>query len=166
MSYPAIEDHGLIGDLQTAALVSTAGTMDWMCLPRFDSPGVFASLLDRRSGGRFALTPTGGKHVTRQMYLPNTAILVTRFLSPGGVAEVVDFTGEQLGNFPQAFTHLSLINAALNLDQQLGPAESPQRRLTWPAGAKLPRCRPTPAPFRFCQQQSRNPQRKHGNSPV
>ena len=93
--------------------------MDWMCLPRFDSPGVFASLLDRRSGGRFALTPTGGKHVTRQMYLPNTAILVTRFLSPGGVAEVVDFTGEQLGNFPQAFTHLSLINAALNLDQQL-----------------------------------------------
>jgi GH15 family glucan-1,4-alpha-glucosidase len=91
MNYPAIEDHGLIGDLQTAALVATDGTVDWMCLPRFDSPSVFASLLDQRGGGRFALAPAGGKHTTRQMYLPNTAILVTRFLSEGGVAEVVDF---------------------------------------------------------------------------
>ncbi len=91
MNYPAIEDHGLIGDLQTAALVATDGTVDWMCLPRFDSPSVFASLLDRRGGGRFALAPVGSKHVTRQMYLPNTAILVTRFLSADGVAEVMDF---------------------------------------------------------------------------
>ena len=91
MNYPAIEDHGLIGDLQTAALLSTDGTVDWMCLPRFDSPSVFASLLDYRGGGRFALAPTGGKHVIRQMYHPGTAILVTRFLSPGGLAEVVDF---------------------------------------------------------------------------
>ncbi len=91
MNYPAIEDHGLIGDLQTAALVSTDGTVDWMCLPRFDSPSVFASLLDQRGGGRFALAPAGGKHIARQMYQPNTAILVTRFLSEGGVAEVVDF---------------------------------------------------------------------------
>ncbi len=91
MNYPAIEDHGLIGDLQTAALVSTDGTVDWMCLPRFDSPSVFASLLDSRNGGRFTLAPVGSKHVTKQMYLPNTAILVTRFLSPDGVAEVVDF---------------------------------------------------------------------------
>ena len=91
MNYPAIEDHGLIGDLQTAALVSTDGTVDWMCLPRFDSPSVFASLLDSRNGGRFTLAPTGTKHVTKQMYLPGTAILVTRYLSPGGVAEVIDF---------------------------------------------------------------------------
>jgi GH15 family glucan-1,4-alpha-glucosidase len=91
MSYPAIEDHGLIGDLQTAALVARDGTVDWMCFPRFDSPSVFASLLDHRKGGRFALAPVGGKHVTKQMYLPNTAILVTRFLSEDGVAEVVDF---------------------------------------------------------------------------
>ena len=101
MNYPAIEDHGLIGDLQTAALVSTDGTVDWMCLPRFDSPSVFAALLDRRGGGRFTLAPAGGKHVTRQMYLPGTAILVTRFLSPGGVAEVVDFMPVQM---PQVAT--------------------------------------------------------------
>jgi GH15 family glucan-1,4-alpha-glucosidase len=91
VNYPAIEDHGLIGDLQTAALVAADGTVDWLCLPRFDSPSVFASLLDQGGGGRFALAPAGGKHITRQMYLPGTAILVTRFLSEGGVAEVVDF---------------------------------------------------------------------------
>jgi GH15 family glucan-1,4-alpha-glucosidase len=91
MNYPAIEDHGLIGDLQTAALVTTDGTVDWLCLPRFDSPSVFASLLDQRGGGKFTLAPVGSQHVTRQMYLPSTAILVTRYLSEAGVAEVVDF---------------------------------------------------------------------------
>ena len=91
MDYPPIAEHGLIGDLQTAALVSTDGTVDWMCLPRFDSPSVFASLLDQRGGGRFTLAPVGRKHVTHQMYLPNSAVLVTRFMSEGGVAEVADF---------------------------------------------------------------------------
>jgi GH15 family glucan-1,4-alpha-glucosidase len=91
VDYPPIAAHGLIGDLQTAALVATDGTIDWLCLPRFDSPSVFASLLDIRKGGRFALAPVGTQHVTTQMYLPNTAVLVTRFLSEGGVAEVADF---------------------------------------------------------------------------
>jgi GH15 family glucan-1,4-alpha-glucosidase len=91
MNYPAIADHGLVGDLQTAALVTTEGTVDWLCLPRFDSPSVFASLLDHRAGGRFTLTPASGKHNTCQMYLPNSAVLVTRYLSEGGVAEVADF---------------------------------------------------------------------------
>jgi GH15 family glucan-1,4-alpha-glucosidase len=90
MSYPPIAEHGLIGDLQTAALVATDGTVDFFCYPRFDSPTVFAALLDHQRGGRFALSPTT-PHVTKQLYLPNTAVLVTRFLSPGGVAEVVDF---------------------------------------------------------------------------
>ncbi|HEX4775533.1 MAG TPA: trehalase-like domain-containing protein, partial [Acidimicrobiia bacterium] len=90
-SYPAIADHGLIGDLQTAALVTTGGTVDWFCTPRFDSPSVFASLLDSERGGSFELAPVGADHVTKQMYLPDTAVLVTRTLSPAGVAEVIDF---------------------------------------------------------------------------
>jgi GH15 family glucan-1,4-alpha-glucosidase len=89
-SYPPIADHGLIGDLQTAALVTTGGTVDWFCCPRFDSPSIFASLLDDRKGGHFALHAVDDC-VTKQMYLPDTAVLVTRFLSPKGVAEVIDF---------------------------------------------------------------------------
>ncbi|HEY3501804.1 MAG TPA: glycoside hydrolase family 15 protein [Actinocatenispora sp.] len=90
-AYPAIEDHGLIGDLQTAALVASDGTIDWFCAPRFDSPSIFGALLDRQRGGYFRITPVGTDHVSKQLYLPGTAILVTRFLSADGVGEVVDF---------------------------------------------------------------------------
>ena len=89
--YPHISDHGLIGDLQTAALVSTDGTIDWFCCPRFDSPSIFASLLDHDRGGRFRIGPDRGDYVSRQLYFPDTAILITRFLSSDGVGEVVDF---------------------------------------------------------------------------
>ena len=68
-SYPAIEDHGLIGDLQTAALVTSDGTVDWFCAPRFDSPSVFAALLDRRKGGYFRVAPDGTEYVSKQLYL-------------------------------------------------------------------------------------------------
>jgi GH15 family glucan-1,4-alpha-glucosidase len=89
--YPNISDHGLIGDLQTAALVSTDATVDWFCCPRFDSPSVFASLLDADEGGYFRLRPEREDYVTRQLYLPDSAVLLTRFLSPEGVGEVYDF---------------------------------------------------------------------------
>jgi GH15 family glucan-1,4-alpha-glucosidase len=88
--YPNISDHGLIGDLQTAALVSTEGTVNWFCCPRFDSPSVFASLLDADKGGYFRLAPER-ECVSRQLYFPDTAVLITRFLSPDGVGEVYDF---------------------------------------------------------------------------
>ncbi len=91
MSQPNIADHGLIGDLQTAALVATDGTIDWFCSPRFDSPSIFASLLDEELGGRFALRPVRPPETTKQMYLPDTAILVTRHLAESGIAEVLDF---------------------------------------------------------------------------
>jgi GH15 family glucan-1,4-alpha-glucosidase len=90
-TYPAIEDHGLIGDLQTAALVAIDGTIDWFCAPRFDSPSIFAALLDRQKGGHFQIVPEGIDYVTKQLYLPNTPILITRFLSADGVGEVIDF---------------------------------------------------------------------------
>jgi GH15 family glucan-1,4-alpha-glucosidase len=89
--YPPIAEHGLIGDLQTAALVTTDGTVDWFCCPRFDSPSVFASLLDHDNGGRFRIGPEGDDYVTRQLYFPDTAILNTRFMTPDGVGEVTDF---------------------------------------------------------------------------
>jgi GH15 family glucan-1,4-alpha-glucosidase len=89
--YPNISDHGLIGDLQTAALVSTDGTVDWFCCPRFDSPSVFASLLDADKGGYFRIAPDHDGCVTRQLYFPDTAILITRFMTPDGVGEVTDF---------------------------------------------------------------------------
>ena len=89
--YPNISDHGLIGDLQTAALVTTDGVLDWFCCPRFDSPSVFASLLDADRGGFYRIAPDRDDYVSRQLYLPDTAILVTRFMTPDGVGEVHDF---------------------------------------------------------------------------
>jgi GH15 family glucan-1,4-alpha-glucosidase len=89
--YPNIGDHGLIGDLQTAALVTTEGVLDWFCCPRFDSPSVFASLLDAERGGYFRIAPDRDDYVTRQLYFPDTAILITRFMTPDGVGEVHDF---------------------------------------------------------------------------
>ncbi|MFI0240471.1 glycoside hydrolase family 15 protein [Streptomyces sp. NPDC016845] len=92
--YPPIAEHGMVGDLQTAALISSGGTVDWWCTPRFDSPSVFASLLDSERGGhcRLAADVPGGEGMTvRQLYLSDTAILVTRFMAPGGVGEVADF---------------------------------------------------------------------------
>src|SRR5919112_4849059 len=89
--YPEISEHGLIGDLQTAALISTDGTIDWFCCPRFDSPSIFASLLDHDRGGHFHIGPDRDDYVSRQLYFPDTAILITRFMTPDGVGEVVDF---------------------------------------------------------------------------
>jgi len=89
--YPSISNHGLIGDLQTAALVSGDGTVDWFCCPRFDSPSIFASLLDADRGGHFRMAPDRDDYVSKQLYLPDTAILITRFMTPDGVGEVHDF---------------------------------------------------------------------------
>ncbi|MGW1895675.1 glycoside hydrolase family 15 protein [Streptomyces sp. NPDC002004] len=90
--YPPIADHGLVGDLQTAALVSSQGVVDWFAAPRFDSPSIFAALLDHERGGHFTLAPDGGHEegAWRQLYYPDTAVLVTRFMSPDGVGEVID----------------------------------------------------------------------------
>src|SRR3954464_3277317 len=88
--YLPIAEHGIIGDLHTVALVGTDGTIDWYCCPRFDSPSVFASLLDKDRGGFFRVAPPTECQV-KQLYLPDTNILYTRFLTPDGVGEVADF---------------------------------------------------------------------------
>ncbi len=94
--YPPIGEHGMIGDLQSCALISSDGVLDFFCAPRFDSPSLFASLVDHDKGGycRLAADDAGqgaSDSTVRQLYLPETAILVTRFLSHHGVGEVVDF---------------------------------------------------------------------------
>ena len=89
--YPLIADHGLIGDLQTAALVTTDGSVDWFCAPRFDSPSIFGSLLDHGNGGHLTLRPVTDDYTSKQLYLPGTAVLITRFMTESGVGEIVDF---------------------------------------------------------------------------
>ncbi|MFE2431284.1 glycoside hydrolase family 15 protein [Streptomyces sp. NPDC059373] len=89
--YPPIAEHGLVGDLQTAALVSSQGVVDWFAAPRFDSPSIFAALLDHDGGGYMRLAPDNPDVTCKQLYYPDTAILVTRFMSADGVGEVVDF---------------------------------------------------------------------------
>ena len=90
MAETPISEHGLIGDLQTAALVTTGGSIDWFCCPRFDSPSVFGALLDEERGGHFRVRPAHGTYTSKQLYHPDTAILITRFLTEDGVGEVVD----------------------------------------------------------------------------
>ena len=87
--YLPVAEHGLIGDLQTVALVGTNGTIDWHCTPSFDAPSIFASLLDADRGGCFELAAATPAR-TRQVYLPDTNVLITRFYARDGVAEVQD----------------------------------------------------------------------------
>ena len=89
--YLPIAEHGLIGDLHTVALVGTDGTIDWYCCPRFDSPSVFAAILDADRGGLFRISPDCDGWSSKQLYLPDTNVLITRFLMPDGVGEVQDF---------------------------------------------------------------------------
>src|SRR5512145_2462181 len=89
--YLPIAEHGLIGDLHTVALVGTDGTIDWYCCPRFDSPSVFGALLDADRGGLFRISPDSDGWSSKQLYLPDTNVLITRFLTPDGVGEVQDF---------------------------------------------------------------------------
>ncbi|AVH55158.1 MULTISPECIES: glycoside hydrolase family 15 protein [Streptomyces] len=95
--YPPIADHGLVGDLQTAALVSSQGVIDWFAAPRFDSPSIFAALLDHDGGGYFLLAPEAPEGTWKQLYYPDTAVVVTRFMSPDGVGEIVDHMPAQPG---------------------------------------------------------------------
>ncbi|MGN6169701.1 MAG: glycoside hydrolase family 15 protein [Solirubrobacteraceae bacterium] len=89
--YLPVAEHGLIGDLHTAALVGVDGTIDWYCCPNFDSPSVFAAILDRTRGGSWRIAPTGTDWTSKQLYFPDTTILITRFLSANGVGELQDF---------------------------------------------------------------------------
>src|SRR5205085_3983554 len=85
-----IEDYALIGDTQTAGLVSAAGSIDWLCLPRFDSGACFASLLGDERDGRWLLTPSGTITARRRRYRPGTLVLETELETADGAVRIVD----------------------------------------------------------------------------
>jgi len=91
MPFQPIENYGVIGNMQSLALVGMNGSIDFLCYPEFDSPTVFAALLDDEKGGRFAIWPQLSGMRVRQLYLPETNILLTRFLAEEGVAELTDY---------------------------------------------------------------------------
>jgi GH15 family glucan-1,4-alpha-glucosidase len=86
-----LEDYALIGDCEAAALVGANGSIDWLCLPSFDSAACFAALLGTPENGRWLLAPAGGYSRPRRWYHPDTLVLETEFTTPGGVASVIDF---------------------------------------------------------------------------
>jgi GH15 family glucan-1,4-alpha-glucosidase len=123
--YLPIAEHGLIGDMHTAALVGSDGTIDWYCCPRFDSPSVFGSLLDADEGGHFRISPVCDVSTARQLYLPDTNVLITRFLTSDGVGEVEDFmpVGEtRSGEHRQRIVRRVIaVRGAMTFDLEVAP---------------------------------------------
>lgn len=97
--YRPISSYGLIGDMHTAVLVGQDGSIDWACFPRFDSPSVFAALLDSGLGGYWQVSPVV-EHQSKQTYVANTNILRTTFTTLDGQAELIDFMPLTNGNRP------------------------------------------------------------------
>ena len=125
--YRPVESHGVIGDQHTAALVATDGTIDWYCVPHFDSPSLFAAILDADKGGYFRISPTVETR-QRQMYFPDTNILLTRFLSEVGVGEVIDFmpverdAPREKANFHQIYRMVKVVRGELEFRLECMPA--------------------------------------------
>src|SRR3954469_1911950 len=127
MSYLPIEDYGLIGNTHTAALVGVNGSIDWLCLPHFDSPSVFAAVLDQHKGGRFRIAPAADGGVTcKQLYWPDTNCLITRFLLADGVVEVTDYmpVGVEPGapGFRQVVRRVEAVHGSVPMRLECTPA--------------------------------------------
>ncbi|HUE36610.1 MAG TPA: glycoside hydrolase family 15 protein [Candidatus Acidoferrum sp.] len=121
--YQPIENYGIIGDLTTTALVSITGSIDYMCFPRFDSPTIFASLLDAKRGGRFSISPVGGgEFKNRQRYFPDTNILLTRFQGECGIADISDFMAIQhLGNRHNLIRRVKVVRGEIEFEMVCAP---------------------------------------------
>ena len=123
MDAQPIENHGIVGDLHTAALVGMDGSIDFMCFPRFDSPTLFAALLDPEKGGRFQIAPAQpDRFHPKQFYFPDTNMLLTRFLSHDGVAEVSDFMPIQhLGHSHDLVRRVKVVRGEIALRMVCAP---------------------------------------------
>lgn len=120
--YQPIENYGIIGDLETAALVSMNGSIDFLCFPNFDSPSIFAALLDDHRGGYFQIAPTEGQFQYRQRYLPDSNILLTRFLGEAGIVEISDFMAiEHLGNRHNLVRRVKVVRGEVALRMVFAP---------------------------------------------
>jgi len=121
-----IENHGIIGDLRTVALVGADGTIDWLCFPHFDSPSVFAALLDPERGGHFRLSPELEGVVRKQFYWPDTNVLVTRFYTADGVGEIIDFmpmsTGAHRKHPREILRRVRVVRGAMAFQLECFPA--------------------------------------------
>src|SRR5882757_9692125 len=120
--FQPIENHAVIGDLHTVALVALDGTIDFLCFPCFDSPTIFAALLDAERGGSFRIAPDldGAKH--KQLYLPDSNVLLTRFLSADGVAEISDFMPvEEAGNAHSLVRRVKTVRGEIRFTVRCAP---------------------------------------------
>ena len=123
MAFQPIENYGVIGNMRSIALVGMNGSIDFLCYPEFDSPTVFAALLDDQNGGRFEIRPQLPKVRVRQLYLPDTNILLTRFLAEEGVAELTDYMPiEQDGEQPNEIVRtVSVIRGNVHFEMRCQP---------------------------------------------
>jgi GH15 family glucan-1,4-alpha-glucosidase len=122
MRYQPIENYGIIGDLNTIALVSLSGSIDFMCFPDFDSPALFCALLDHDKGGSFKIVPRFADMKMKQLYLPDTNVLLTRFLSSEGVAEITDFMPvEELFDGKELIRRVTTVRGAVHFVMNCSP---------------------------------------------
>jgi GH15 family glucan-1,4-alpha-glucosidase len=125
MPYQPIENYGLIGNLRTAALVGINGSIDWLCLPHFDSPSVFGAILDDRQGGHFVIAPTHDDFRQKQFYWPDTNILITRFLHADGIGEIEDYMpvqGRETTQHTQLIRRVRVVRGELPFRLECQPA--------------------------------------------
>ena len=126
MAYLPIEDYGLIGNMHTAALVGKNGSIDWLCLPHFDSPSIFARVLDETKGGYFRIAPVGEGFTRKQVYWPDTNVLITRFMGNDATIEIVDYmpVGKKRGEagFHQLVRHVEMIRGSAAVKMECYPA--------------------------------------------
>jgi len=126
MAYQPIENYGLIGNMRTVALVGMNGSIDWFCFPHFDSPSVFAAILDDTKGGRFSIAPVDGDVKSKQVYWPDTNVLITRFYSEDGVGEVEDFMPAGMGSgsewHDQLVRHIKVVRGRMRFRLACHPA--------------------------------------------
>jgi len=124
--YHPIENYGIVGDLHTVALVAENASIDFMCFPRFDSPTIFAGLLDEHKGGCFKIHPNLDQVRHKQFYWPSTNVLITRFLLPDGIAELEDFMPVGLPpdspRYHQLYRRIRCVRGAVRISLTCCPA--------------------------------------------